>query len=807
MGLTVLDNQFRIKIASDDFFNALNKYSAKSKKEKVLYQIYKDNKLEYFYAGTDIYILKDLGFWFSRIEKDYRYIYVFGVNEPNHDDSNVPICTIDFSMTGTNQNTSAVFAQDKHGKVSVLYRVNQQDLTLKSFELEFRGAWIQAQEREKNSYFILMGELDDPNFSNTFKEFLIELKENRNDSKTKDTEGDQNPTENSFKSCLMCGKPFTFTKSNYDPIISDLGIENKGYCTDCLEKIAAAIAMKKINKKINVNVFNKHSLLERVDDPDVFKSYLDLLIGTGFLREINQDLLISNNNQNIDELLNKYHKKDVKAQVTTPESGKRCSKCGAVLSSINSYKSDSSSDGLSDKCKDCFRKVYAVKALNHLEKYVLPGVPFSKNDLLKQVDNKTKFLDYIWTLQEFDLLKSEGANDFYILNSEEDLIDFKNEFGDEIKDSKNVISKDTQLKDKKPLKKVVKKCEICGHTLPISKYYKSSITEDGFTDKCKDCSRKSYAAKALIELKNYVEPEVEFYKDDLLKQADNRTQLLDYFWTLQEFDFIEHNEKNNTYILKPETEINTFIQKYGEIKEPTPTPPKVEEKKKAVKKCEACRQTLPISNFYKSSESSDGYAENCKKCSDKITAANVLTEIKKYIGIGNPFSKKELSNQLGNPTKVNYFIWTLQEHNLISHDEKKDTYIVEDSPTYKDYESLLNQLTSSKTSPISADSGEDIIKKDLGKIISDKNIIYISETMNSSKVMVLRGVIPKNNLYPILDDLKDIIITNMTDMALNSVNNDLLKLIIELEIENESYGETLKLLEEKEWKNNIKGIE
>lgn len=804
MSLTVLDNQFRIKIANDDFFNALNKSSVKSKKEKVLYQIYKGNKLEYFYAATDIYILEELGYWFSRIEKDYRYIYAFGSDEPSSDDSNVPVCTIDFSMTGTNQNTSAVFAQDEHGRVSVLYRVNQEDLNLRSFELEFGGDWIQAQEREKNSYFILMGKLDDTNFSNTFKDFLIELKDNVEASKTKDSEGDQNPPENSFKSCLLCGKPIKSTKSNYDTIISDLGIENKGYCTDCLEKIAAATAMKKIDKEINVNVFNKNSLLERVDDPDVFESYLDLLIETGFLREINQDLLISNKKENIDELLNKYHKKDETLTVTTPESGKRCSKCGVVLTSANSYKSDSS-DGISDKCKECHRKIYAAKALHDLEKYVDPNVPFRKDDLLNQVDNRTKYLDYIWTLQEFDLLETDASNDFLILKPENELIKFKEEYGDEIKEPKDVTPKDKTIQKEKKPSKIVKKCKICGKTLPISKYYKSSITEDGFTDKCKECSRKSYAVKALIELEKYVEPEVEFYKDDLLKQAANRTQLLDYFWTLQEFDFIEHDEKANTYILKPEIEINAFIQKYGEIKEQTPPVPPTDTKK-AVKKCNACKKTLPISDFYKSSESPDGYAENCKKCTDKINAANVLTEIKKYIGIGNPFSKKELSNQLGNPTKVNYYIWTLQEHDLISHDEKKDTYIVEDSPNYKDYEALLEQLTSSEKSTIWTDSGKDEIKKDLEKIPSDKSIIYISETMNSSKVMILRGLIPKNKLYPILDDIKDVVLSNMTNMTLNSVNTDVLKLILELEIDNDSYEETLKFLEEKEWKNNLKEV-
>ena len=809
MGLTVLDNQFRIKIANDDFFKALQKSSVKSEKGKVLFQIYKDKKLEYFYSNTTIYILKALGFWFSRIEKDFRYIYVFGVDEPKEKDSNIPICAIDFSTTGTNKEASAVFAQDMHGNVSALYRVNQEHLKLNSFELEFGGEWIQAFERDKNNYFILIGKLNDQSFLGTFKDFLIEIEHNLIESKSGATAEEEKYSESqtSFKSCLLCGKVIKSAKSNYESLINDLGIENSGYCVDCLENIAATTALKKIDKEISLKFFNKKSLFERVDEPDVFESYLDFLVELGYFKEINKGLYVFNRKQNIDELFKKYMKHDKTSIEHDTKSMKKCVKCGVVLTSKNSYKSKSSSKGFSDMCKDCSRNSYAVTALNNLEKYVVPGVVFSKDDLLKQVDNRTMFLDYIWTLQEFDLLEKEGVSEFYILKPEEDLIKFKEKYGDEIKESESVTtSKDiVTSKEKKPTKKVVKECELCNQILPISKFYKSSISDDGYSEKCKDCSRKSYAAKGLVEFKNYVISDIEFYKEDLLKQAENRTQLLDYFWTLQEFDFIEHNEKTDTYILKPETEINVFLQKYGEqIKEPSPEVKLTGEEKKAVKKCKTCEQTLPISNFYKSSESSDGHTENCKKCSDMINTANILSEIKKYMGIGNPFSKKELSNQLGNPTKVNYYIWTLQEHNLINHNEKKDTYTVEDSPNYKDYEALLEQLDSSKTLTISVDSDKELIKKDIAKDSIEKGIVYISESTDTNIILILRGIIPRNDLYSILEDLKELITINMTNMTLNTVDGGMLKLIVELELENKSYDETLKLLKEKKWKNYIK---
>ena len=85
-----------------------------------------------------------------------------------------------------------------------------------------------------------------------------------------------------------------------------------------------------------------------------------------------------------------------------------------------------------------------------------------------------------------------------------------------------------------------------------------------------------------------------------------------------------------------------------------------------------------------------------------------------------------------------------------------------------------------------------------------KEIIHISKGPNSNRTVILRGIIQKNNSYAILDEIKYIITTNMINMTLNRDKNDLMKLIIELEIKNESYNETLKLLEEKNWKNTVK---
>lgn len=785
MNLTVLENQIRIELANDDFSRALIRSSVKFKEEKVLFKISDNKKIQKINEKAKIRILKDLGFWYSYIKKYDRLIYSFGVE--NHDEFNKPLLTIDFPSTGINKNASAVFAQDSSGQVYVLYRVNTKDLNLNSFELEYSGEWIKAMEGDKNKYFISLGKVNDKNLLNNLKDILEDL----NRIKDSNLEIDDDTIEEDFfngnesiESCVKCGNLIS-DKSDHDIAIQALGIESLDKCKDCVENIAAARALKEITDKINIKVFNKDSLLERTDKPDIFNSYLDLLKNKGFLKEISPGLFISTKNKDIDKFIKKYSEKSEPEIESGPI--KKCLTCGVELTSENSFTPDSLSEDLPLKCKDCYRKNYAIKALKNLEKYVIPSVSFKKDHLLNQVENKTKFLDYIWTLQEFDLLKEEG-NESYLLKPKEELIKFKEKYGDNV-----VKSTKEKVNQEKSIKKIVKECEICGEVQPISNFYKSPESPDGYTEKCKDCSRKSYGVKALLELKKYVIPNIAFYKDDLLKQADNKTQILDYFWTLQEFDLIDHQEKNDTYILKPEKDLHTFEKLYGD-KFQEEAPEKDEEIVKTVKECNICRQTLPISDYYKSSESEDGFSERCKNCTDKLNAAKILTEIKEYIGVGNPFSKNELSKQLGNPTKVNYYIWILQEHDLINHDEKMDIYTLEESSKYKDYEDLIDQISGKTKILVETTEDQTKGKKEETDI---KNIIYISESNETSKIVILRGLIQQDNLNSVLNEIKNVSI-NLINLNLNKKEN-LFNLIVELEIENSSFEKTINYFKEKNW--------
>ena len=264
---------------------------------------------------------------------------------------------------------------------------------------------------------------------------------------------------------------------------------------------------------------------------------------------------------------------------------------------------------------------------------------------------------------------------------------------------------------------MVKECRSCGQKMSISKFYKSSTSEDGHSDKCKDCSRKSYAAKALIELRTFTEPGVIFYKEDVLNQCENRIQFLDYLWTMQELDLLKYDENNDSYLLKDEGTLDDFIDKYGDkVNSQKSSSNKI----KTFKECESCGQKLPISKFYKLSSNEDGFNSKCKDCSQKNNAKQVLIEIRDLIEPGIPFTKDEVLKEVNDPTKANYYIWTLQEEDLVKYDEKNDHYILQINDKLEDYKKLMQK----PSNHIKEDKSRSIVNKVKSKPMENVKVIY-----------------------------------------------------------------------------------
>jgi hypothetical protein len=856
MTLDILENSNSIELADLDFLNLLFKHSINFGKGKVIYDYYNGSKLQNFTKETDIYSLKEKNIWFSYIQENNRFFYAFGSGSINNINSNTPFCVIDFPTNGVNRNCLGAFAITDNSDIFVLISSNYNKLRERK-SLLIISERIQAIETNNKKYFINLGQLNHPNFLNNFIKFLNEMGNIKfsNSESTPKVHG-INMEDKTQKSCVLCSKKFSKIDLKYNSYLNTLIKENPDKCFDCLEKIYAAKALNEIKGIIGLSFFNENTLLDRVDNKVLFESYLQILEKLDIIKNRkfgnNKDFYMFNQKIDLDEFINNYsnivegsnRKDNISGDVSNKSiNNKICKVCGVDLDIKNFYKSDSSKDGYSVKCKGCIRKSYATNALKTMLDYIEPDTFFKKEDLLKQVPNRMQFLDYIWTLQELNLLTQVEQTDSYKLKRENELNKFIERYSD-----KNLEILDSPKPDVvKKVIKVIKTCETCSKKLPISTFYKSTTTEDGYSNKCKECSRKSHAAIALSELMKCVEPGILFFKEDLLNQCENRMQFLDYLWTLQELDLLKNDEDSDAYILKSEKELDEFIDKYGKPKETLELDDNISEVsmsnnktleldlmkdktskvtisddevltttnslnnniKKPVKSCAVCGQKLPLSNFYKSSSNEDGHVEKCKKCSDKINATKILNEIQKYIEIGKPFTQNELSKKIGNPTKAKYYLWTLLEQDLIKYQEKTETYILEldnlkddkhfqqEKPKELSSEtSSINHEKTSFTTPSEIYNGIQMDNED------NKEIIYISNNTGSMYTnIMMKAIVTNENILPTLWGIETIMLSNMKKLLITRNLTNFSEIIIDLEIKNESLNKILGILEDENWNN------
>lgn len=927
MKLNVLENPKSIKMADNNFFRLLKDSSVKFGRISVIYEFFDGFGVRNFHEDVNVYSLKEKNIWFSHTQKDKRSLYAFGLNEPKLNDSNLPLCVLDFSMEGLEKNTLATFAEDEDNNPFVLIRVNYSELRGSPFNgVLIEKERIKVLEGDKKRYFISLGQLDNSNFLENIEEFLEEM-DRITPTDLDDNLGseDTDKKENNGSYCVLCGKILPELEKTQYPELNRFLNENLDVCQDCLEELYAGRALKDIMELISIKLFNEKSLLKRVDNPDLFKSYLYVLKKQVIVKEFTRDVYIFNNEKDVDELVNKYAKfaaknldtdvnsvsdvsndldvssnSDISEDLTSDASEdinmvipsndnsnedtsvgisdsdentslnrddsdndddvssdadetvsdhadkKVCGLCGLELPLEDFYKSDSSPDNLAAKCKKCARKSYAVTALEEIREYTEPDTPFNKEDLLKQCDDRMKFLDYIWTLQEFDLISQDEKHDLYILNPEEELNSFMEKYGDK---KPEIITSDTTKHSKqKQTKKIIKECEICGKKLPVSQFYTSTTSDDGYNSKCKDCSKKTYAVTVLEEIMAYVEPDTPFDRDDLSNQFEDRMTFLDYFWTLQDFDLIIHDEKLDVYALTSEDKLNSFIEKYGdkpeekqeETVEPEELKPEVSipqvknpyEKElldDGFKECELCGKRLPISNFYKSSTTKDGYVGKCKECSEKTDAIKALNEIQDYIEIGEPFTEKDLLKQIDNPTKVKYYIWTLQEANLLEYDSKNGIYILEINDQFKEYQDLVetsdDRSDSEKPEEVSEKDSltvpsendplkvvdvpdedltlEEETSKEEDSILSPvkKEIIYVSDANGSPITVLMKGIIENEKIMSTLNELGPVISSNVKKLLINCYMENYSEIMIDLEVKDGSVEELLSFLEGENWSN------
>ena len=238
----------------------------------------------------------------------------------------------------------------------------------------------------------------------------------------------------------------------------------------------------------------------------------------------------------------KIPKKNIKPTVKKePESksGKTCKICGRTINkkSTNTI------------CKRCARKQRCANIVQDLLASIEPEVPFKKEDLKKLGLNGMQTQDYIWTLQEFSLIKKE-KNNKYSLISKEEIESFIKESGVDIKDitSTNV--------------KLTKKCNTCGETLEISKFPVSENNPDGYEDDCKNCKKLINAAGYLKEMINHFDYDKEISEKDLEKYYPNPFLLQAKIWSLLDNDLLTKNIETNNYTLAKKETCEEFLDKY-----------------------------------------------------------------------------------------------------------------------------------------------------------------------------------------------------------------------------------------------------
>ena len=216
---------------------------------------------------------------------------------------------------------------------------------------------------------------------------------------------------------------------------------------------------------------------------------------------------------------------------TEHEVFKKCKICG----------SDLPSNSKNDVCRKCSKKSHAVNVLEEIIPITGVGIPFKKedfNNLYK--NNPIKANDTIWTLQDFNLVKSLDNNTFELVSE-----DKLNQFFKENNSSSTV----SDLLSKTSANALQKTCLKCNKALPISEFRK--ISENQYSDYCKSCDKKIRTASYVIEFINSVGFD-EFKINEInIENAQGK------IFNLQDNDLIKFN--GNSYQLADEEIVYSYI--------------------------------------------------------------------------------------------------------------------------------------------------------------------------------------------------------------------------------------------------------
>jgi hypothetical protein len=142
-----------------------------------------------------------------------------------------------------------------------------------------------------------------------------------------------------------------------------------------------------------------------------------------------------------------------------------------------------------------------------------------------------------------------------------------------------------------------KHCSQCDKTKPVTEFYYRSKEKQTYQPFCKECesTKKREARKKQIETEGITEEIIEFKCDKCDKSFETNKGLIAHK--------VVHTEEGKLVI---EKRVANSIKKTSEASDL---------KIQAVeKKCKQCNKIKNKSEFYKKSDSADGFQTSCKEC-------------------------------------------------------------------------------------------------------------------------------------------------------------------------------------------------
>ena len=586
---------------------------------------------------SEIYYSKIKQTWFSLIEDENKYYYIFGkYNSPNNINPQNNNLIIDFTKTEKyDENCLGIIIHKKIyiNKINLLKKypnINLNNFTSKHL--------LFFQYTYQNISSINLGDVNNKDFIENLEKLIKEIVNNP-------LEKSKNLFLNSIKAGKTVEQSLKIAKISQKELDDwlEFGKNKNNIHHEFYEDYFKLVNSGK-SKTANDNLMNEYDKIKKdnknIDFGDEIKQTTNIKMNV-FLNEYKKDKNLNNSlkKANIDYyLFNLWIKQGKQTSNKYNKFYKEFNK----IRETSKIKKDPKKTSKNNQLMNDFIKLKQEGKTNEeiIKKLEIPEF-LVKNWINQGKLGNVKYIEFYKAYQLNNKPKSKKID-----NKKEIKVDNKKEI--------NVDSNE-------------RKCIICGRTL--NKNYKKDI--------CKRCARKRYAVKILGKLLSSIEPEIPFKQDDLKALNLDSLQIQNYIWTLKEFNLITENDSK--LMLKKREILDKFAEECESeiiIKDNSIS---------LSKTCETCGKTLEISNFLTSKDNEDGYENDCKDCKKLIKSAIFLKELNKYIKWNQEFTEEDLTPYFKDPFILKGNIWNLQDNDLIKNNLNSDKYVLTDEKTGMDF--------------------------------------------------------------------------------------------------------------------------